>query len=53
MYWDLMMSLNYRTGQIMAKKRATQVAYSLMKSPTIDEGCNGHSNGIEALHDTA
>ena len=49
------MSLNYRTGQIVAKKRATQcgVASSLVKSPTINECYTDHSNGVEALQDTA
>ena len=55
MYWDLMTSLNYRTVRSRLKSIlcSAEVAYSLVKSHTIDECCNGHSNGIEALHDTA
>ena len=33
--------------------RSAEVAYSLMKSPTIDECCTDHSSGVEALLDTA
>ena len=41
-YWDLMMSLKVRS-RLKSVLRSAEVAYSFVKSPMIDEFCNGHA----------